>query len=124
VNSRSTVGLFAASIFLNAALLFVLEPMFGKMALPLLGGSAAVWTTYTWFLRAEPALIRLNSSMRRLVDTPTVVHLSVLPLRLSSRMFTGQNSIVACAPEPLIVGGSLCVRDSVSVSPLGEFVRV
>jgi hypothetical protein len=52
VSSRATVGLFAATIFLNAALLFVLEPMFGKMALPLLGGSAAVWTTCMLFFQA------------------------------------------------------------------------
>lgn len=32
-------------MFLSAALLFMVEPMFGKMALPLLGGSPAVWNT-------------------------------------------------------------------------------
>lgn len=37
--------LFSLAIFLSAALLFVVEPMFGKMALPLLGGSPAVWNT-------------------------------------------------------------------------------
>jgi len=52
VNSRPTVGIFATAVFLNAALLFVLEPMFGKMALPLLGGSAAVWTTCMLFFQA------------------------------------------------------------------------
>jgi hypothetical protein len=33
------------TLFVSAALLFLVEPMFAKMALPLLGGSAAVWTT-------------------------------------------------------------------------------
>jgi len=33
---------FAAAIFVNAFLLFLLQPMFAKMALPHLGGSAAV----------------------------------------------------------------------------------
>lgn len=37
--------LFSLTLFLGAALLFVVEPMFGKMALPLLGGSPAVWNT-------------------------------------------------------------------------------
>jgi len=37
--------LFSLTLFLSAALLFVVEPMFGKMALPLLGGSPAVWNT-------------------------------------------------------------------------------
>jgi SAM-dependent methyltransferase len=37
--------LFSLTLFLGAALLFMVEPMFGKMALPLLGGSPAVWNT-------------------------------------------------------------------------------
>ena len=32
-------------MFVGALLLFMVEPMFGKMALPLLGGSPAVWNT-------------------------------------------------------------------------------
>jgi hypothetical protein len=36
-------GLFAAAIFLSSALLFWLEPLFGKMVLPLLGGAPPVW---------------------------------------------------------------------------------
>ena len=42
---------FAAAIFVNAALLFALEPMFGKLALPKLGGGAAVWTTCLLFFQ-------------------------------------------------------------------------
>lgn len=38
------VAIYATTIFLSAALLFFLEPMFSKMVLPLLGGSAAVWS--------------------------------------------------------------------------------
>ena len=38
-------------MFLSAALLFLVEPMFAKMALPLLGGSAAVWTTCVAFFQ-------------------------------------------------------------------------
>lgn len=44
--------LFAATIFLSAALLFVLEPMFARMVLPLLGGSPAVWNTTMVFYQA------------------------------------------------------------------------
>lgn len=39
------VTVFAAAIFLNAALLFWLEPLFAKLVLPLLGGAPAVWNT-------------------------------------------------------------------------------
>lgn len=45
------MAVFSAAMFLSAALLFVVEPMFAKMALPLLGGSAAVWTTCLAFFQ-------------------------------------------------------------------------
>ena len=35
---------FSSATFLSAALLFWVEPMFSKMVLPVLGGSAAVWS--------------------------------------------------------------------------------
>lgn len=46
------VSLFAAAIFLNAALLFSVQPLFTKMVLPLLGGSPAVWNTCLLFFQA------------------------------------------------------------------------
>lgn len=44
--------LFTATLFLSATLLFLVEPMFAKMALPVLGGSAAVWITCMAFFQA------------------------------------------------------------------------
>src|SRR5208283_589934 len=43
--------MFSVTMFLSAALLFLMEPMFAKMALPLLGGSTAVWTTCIAFFQ-------------------------------------------------------------------------
>jgi hypothetical protein len=37
--------LYIATMFLSATLLFLVQPMFAKMILPLFGGSPAVWTT-------------------------------------------------------------------------------
>ncbi|MCX7085398.1 MAG: fused MFS/spermidine synthase [Methylococcales bacterium] len=37
--------LFAGTLFVSASLMFVLQPLFGKILLPLLGGSPAVWNT-------------------------------------------------------------------------------
>ncbi len=37
--------LFSPTSFLGAVLLFSVEPMIGKMALPLFGGTPAVWNT-------------------------------------------------------------------------------
>jgi len=43
--------LYATAIFLSSSLLFLVEPMAGKRLLPLLGGSAAVWTTCLVFFQ-------------------------------------------------------------------------
>ena len=48
---RLSVVVFSSAVFLSAALLFLLEPMFAKIVLPLLGGSAAVWTTCIVFFQ-------------------------------------------------------------------------
>jgi hypothetical protein len=42
---------FTLAVFVSAGLLFIVEPMFGKMVLPLLGGSPAVWTTCMLFFQ-------------------------------------------------------------------------
>jgi len=44
-------ALFAAAIFLSSSLLFLIEPIAGKRLLPLLGGSAAVWTACLVFFQ-------------------------------------------------------------------------
>jgi hypothetical protein len=44
--------LFSAAIFVNATLLFSVQPMFTKMVLPLLGGTPAVWNTALLFFQA------------------------------------------------------------------------
>jgi hypothetical protein len=44
--------LFGATIFVSASLLFLVQPMFARMALPLLGGAPAVWNTAMVFYQA------------------------------------------------------------------------
>jgi len=44
--------LFAATLLVSAALLFLVEPMFAKMVLPRFGGTAAVWITCMVFYQA------------------------------------------------------------------------
>jgi hypothetical protein len=44
--------LFASALFLNALLIFWVQPLFAKMVLPLLGGSPSVWTTCMLFFQA------------------------------------------------------------------------
>lgn len=43
---------FALTLFTSATLLFVVQPMFAKMVLPLLGGTPAVWNTCMVFYQA------------------------------------------------------------------------
>ncbi len=46
------IALFAPTIFLSAWLLFLVQPLFAKMALPLLGGTPNVWNTALVFFQA------------------------------------------------------------------------
>jgi len=43
--SLSLILVFAGTLFVSATLMFILQPLFGKLMLPLLGGSPAVWNT-------------------------------------------------------------------------------
>ena len=47
----ATLRILAATLFLSAFLLFMCQPMVGKMLLPYLGGAAAVWTTCVLFFQ-------------------------------------------------------------------------
>ena len=49
---RALLPLFALTLFASSALLFLLEPMFAKMILPLLGGAPAVWSAALLFFQA------------------------------------------------------------------------
>src|SRR5436305_270654 len=44
--------LFAVTLFTSATLLFLVQPMIGKMLLPYLGGTPAVWNTCMVFFQA------------------------------------------------------------------------
>ena len=44
-------ALFTVATFLGAALLFLVQPIVARMALPVLGGSPAVWNTCMVFFQ-------------------------------------------------------------------------
>src|SRR2546423_11895096 len=56
VNARrgdfALLATYTAAIFVSAALLFVVQPMFTKMVLPRLGGSPSVWSVAIVFFQA------------------------------------------------------------------------
>lgn len=51
-DTAAVVGLFAATLFLSALLLFSVQPMFAKIVLPRLGGSPSVWAVSMCFFQA------------------------------------------------------------------------
>jgi hypothetical protein len=46
------VALYSATLVVSAALVFMVQPMFARFVLPLLGGSPAVWTTAMLFFQS------------------------------------------------------------------------
>ncbi len=78
--------LFSAAIFVNAALVFSVQPMFTKMVLPLLGGTPAVWNTALLFFQTALLggyLYAYVSSRWFSSSRQGVVHLILLAAALS-----------------------------------------
>ena len=74
-------GLYAATLFVSAVLLFAVQPMFTKMVLPKLGGSPAVWSTAMVAFQAFLFAGYLYAHVISRTLTPVraaIVHLAVL----------------------------------------------
>ncbi len=79
--SLNPLLLFAPTIFVSAWLLFQIQPIFAKMALPLLGGTAAVWNTALVFFQAALLLGYLYAHVlgtRVALRWQVAIHLGVL----------------------------------------------
>jgi len=75
------VPLYFGSLFLGSALLFVIEPMFTKMILPIMGGTPAVWSTAMMFFQAMLLIGYLYAhllSRLRALRWQVLVHAGVL----------------------------------------------
>ena len=90
-------ALFAGAIFMSAGLVFLVQPMLGKLTLPLLGGSPAVWNTSMAFFQAALLVgYAYAHLLQRLVPSlkaQATIHVGVLllaalvlPLKLSAIM--------------------------------------
>ncbi|MGH7418662.1 MAG: hypothetical protein ACREKB_12900, partial [Candidatus Rokuibacteriota bacterium] len=78
--------LYALTLFVSATLLFVMQPMVGKMILPLLGGTPAVWSTCMVFFQAAllGGYAYAHASTERLRPSrQALLHLVVLALPLA-----------------------------------------
>jgi hypothetical protein len=102
---RTTVVLFAGTLFLNALLLFLVQPMFARLLLPLLGGSPSVWTACMLFFQTAllagylyaHATVRLLGTRRQALLHVAIVFLPflVLPISVASEAARGS------ATEPI-----------------------
>jgi hypothetical protein len=89
--------LFTLTLFLSSALLFLIQPMVGKIILPAFGGSPAVWTTTMVFFQA--ALLggyayahfstsRLGAKKQSLIHVPLMI-LALLTLPFATHVSGG-----------------------------------
>jgi spermidine synthase len=84
LSSRRGAGPFAETVFLSAALVFLVQPMFARMATPLLGGSPNVWNVslvcFQAALLAGFAYAHLLSRLVKGVRKQVIVHGALLAL--------------------------------------------
>src|SRR5215470_8824849 len=99
--------LFAIAIFLGSFLLFLVEPLAAKRLLPLLGGSAAVWTTCLVFFQTTLLLGYLCA------------HLLATRLRPRAQALVYTGLLVACLAQ-----ASLNLRPDLHASTLHPIVSV
>jgi len=81
--ARFAPALYTAALFLSALLLFAIQPMFTKMALPRIGGAAAVWSVAMVFFQAALLLGYAYAHLlsRTLSPAPSaLVHLGLLAI--------------------------------------------
>src|ERR671933_1672741 len=79
------IALFSLTIFLSAAPLFMIEPMFAKFVLPSFGGTPAVWTGSMMFFQAAllSSYLYVHATAAKLgARKQAVVHLVVMLLPL------------------------------------------
>ncbi|HEU4452673.1 MAG TPA: fused MFS/spermidine synthase [Longimicrobium sp.] len=79
--ARAVLAIYAAAVFSSAFLLFLVQPMFSKMVLPLLGGTPAVWNTCMLFFQAALLggyLYAHVGATRLSVRAQAILHLALL----------------------------------------------
>jgi len=84
--TRATVLPYAATIFLSAFLLFLVQPIIAKQILPWFGGSSAVWTTALVFFQSTllAGYAYADLTHRLGVRRQTLLHIGLLLVSLLS----------------------------------------
>src|SRR4030095_8435079 len=97
-SSGLLLRVYAAAIFLSAALLFAVQPMFTKMVLPRLGGTPSVWSVAMVFFQAvllagyayAHALTRYLPGKPSIIVHPVVMFPETLSLPLAIAPWWGR----------------------------------
>ncbi len=103
---------FALTLFVSAFLLFLVQPLVGKLVLPLLGGTPAVWSTCMVFFQALllAGYAYAHAATRRLgARRQALLHLAVLALPL-----------VAFAVTAALTAGATPIRAFPTLAPQGQ----
>jgi hypothetical protein len=99
LSGKVLLPIFAATLFLSAALLFAVQPMLTKMVLPQLGGTPSVWNTCLCFFQATLLLGYLYAHLSaKCLEARTQLGLHVLVLSFAVMFLPVDAS--AGAPPP------------------------
>lgn len=121
-------AVFVIAIFLSAALLFAVQPMVGRLVLPSMGGSPAVWNTVMVFFQASllagyalAHLIARLKSRRTQAAFHTILALGAiasLPIGYSPAVFDAAHGPIVPLITGLILGVGLPALALATMSPL------
>ncbi len=119
---RLYIPIYAVTLLLSAFLLFLIQPLFGKMLLPLLGGAPSVWNTAMLFFQslllagyayAHGTARWLNIRVQALVHIALLVlFVGVLPIAIPDGWAppaTGNPSFWQLGLMAVVVGGPFFV---------------
>ncbi len=111
--------LYTLTVFLSSALLFLIQPMVGKIILPAFGGSAAVWTATMVFFQAALlggyayahfSTAKLGAKRQAMIHVPLMV-LALLTLPFATHIAggatTGQTSLVGVLAALAVMVGAV-----------------
>jgi len=127
--NTSMVGIFSLTVFLSASLLFVVQPMVGKIILPDLGGSSSVWTTCMLFFQAMLVVGYVYAHVLAKYVAPerqVWVHLAImvvacavsLPLHVPSSLLNPESAPAATLLLALLAGIGLPLFITSTSAPL------
>ena len=102
-------ALYAATLFAGATLLFLVQPLVGKLLLPLVGGTPGVWNACMVFFQA--ALLAGYLYAHRSVTRLGVRRQAVLHLALLVGVVAAFQAAVAATGSPVPVAASLVPAD-------------